>query len=89
MFTVNKQLSENCNTLTEYVEYQNELTATKTADDLADPDDWTFADLEAMARIVEADMQAVTESSQAVPSMDETIQEVEKSLKKSTSPSLH
>jgi hypothetical protein len=69
--------------LTEYVEYQKERTTSKTAADLADPDEWTFADLETMARIIEADMQTVTESTHSIPAIDEAIQEVEKSLKKS------
>lgn len=69
--------------MTEYVQYQNERTVPKTADDLENPDDWTFADLETMARIVEADMKPVEESTHFIPEIDNTIQEVEKSLKKS------
>jgi len=68
------------------VEYQKERTNPKSADDLADPDEWTFADLGAMARIVEADLQVVKESADAVPHIDDIIQEVEKSLKKSRFP---
>ena len=69
--------------MTEYVQYQNERRVPKTADDLENPDDWTFADLEAMARIVEADMKPVEKSTRSIPDIDNTIQEVEKSLKKS------
>jgi hypothetical protein len=66
------------------VEYQSERTTSKTADDLTDPDEWTFADLEDMARIVEADMQTVADSTRSIPDIDDIIQEVEKSLKKSS-----
>ena len=52
-------------------------------DNLENPDDWTFVDLEAMARIVEADKKPVEESTHSIPDIDNTIQEVEKSLKKS------
>ena len=81
----NRQLSENASSLAEYVEYQRQETGSKSAADLSNPDDWTFADLQTIARIVETNMKSVEAIVKQLPAIDESIQDVEKSLKKSTS----
>ena len=79
-----EKLSENTKSLAEYVEYQSEQTGVKTAEDLEHPDEWTFADLNAISRIVEGHNKSVEDCMKDIPKIDEAIQELEKSLKKSS-----
>lgn len=65
------------------MEYQRRGADSKSAADLSNPDDWRFADLQTVARIVETNMKSVEAIVKQLPSIDESIQEVEKSLKKS------
>lgn len=79
-----EKLSENAKSLAEYVEDQSEQTGVKTAEDLDHPDDWTFADLNAISRIVEGHNRSVEDCMKDIPKIDEAIQDLEKSLKKSS-----
>jgi hypothetical protein len=81
----NRQLSENANSLAEYVEYQCQETGSKSAADLSNPNDWTFAELHRITGIVETNMKSVEAIVKQLPIIDESIQDVEKSLKKSIS----
>jgi hypothetical protein len=65
------------------VEYQSQHTTPKVADDLSNPAEWTSADLPSIFHITETDMWSVEKSMESVPSIDEAIQDIEKSLKKS------
>lgn len=76
-------MSENAKNLAEYVEYQSEKTEPKTADDLANPDGWTFVDLDTISQITITDTKSVNATVENIPAIDESIQELEKSLKKS------
>jgi hypothetical protein len=78
----NRQLSESARSLAEYVEYQRQEKGSKSAADLSNPDDWTFADLQRIAGIVETNMKSVEAIVKQLPAIDESIQDVEKSLKK-------
>jgi hypothetical protein len=75
-------LSENANNLAEYVEYQSQQAESKTASDLDDVDNWTFADLNTISRLVADNTLIVKEIVEKIPKVDESILEVEKSLKK-------
>lgn len=66
--------------------YQNQETNPKSADNLGNPNDWTLADLRAISRIVESDTRSVKEVIKKMPAIDESIHELEKSLKKSIPP---
>lgn len=69
--------------MSEYLEYQSQEAKPKTAANLDNPDDWTFANLETVSRIVESDARSIEEFVKEIPAIDESIQELEKSLKKS------
>jgi hypothetical protein len=77
------KLSQNANNLAEYVEYQSERTGPKTAEDLANPDEWNFVDLDTISQITAAETKTVNTTVENTPAIDESIQELEKSLKKS------
>ena len=81
----NGQLSENASSLSEYVEFQRQETDSKSVVDLANPDNWTFADLQTIAGIVKRNMKSVEGIVKKLPAIDSSIQDVEKSLKKSIS----
>jgi hypothetical protein len=67
------------------VQYQHQETYSKLAADLSNPDDWTFADLQSITGIVETNMKSVEAIVKQLSAIDESIQDVEKSLKKSIS----
>jgi len=69
--------------LAEYIEYQSERMGPKTADDLENPEEWTLADMDAISRIIDTHNKSIDESTKVIPQIDEAIQELEKSLKKS------
>lgn len=71
--------------MSEYVEYQTQGLKPKSAADLGNLDSWTFANLETVSRIVESDTRSVEEFVKEIPAVDESIEELEKSLKKSIS----
>jgi hypothetical protein len=75
-------LSENAKNLAEYVDDQSQQAETKTASDLNKADDWTFADLKTISDLVADNMLIVKEIVEKIPNMDESILELEKSLKK-------
>jgi hypothetical protein len=66
------------------VQYQKEQGEPKSVANLSlHHEDWTMSDLHAVERIVEERSKSVEEVLRKVPSMDNSIQELEKSLKKS------
>ena len=67
------------------MQYQYQETYSKSAADLSNPDDWTFADLQSIAGIVETNVKSVEAIVKQLSAIDESIQDVEKSLKKSIS----
>lgn len=67
------------------MEYQNQETNPKSANELGNPDEWTFADLQTISRIAESNTKSVEEVVKKIPAIDESIQDLEKSLKKSIS----
>jgi hypothetical protein len=78
------KLSENAKHLAEYVEDQSQQTEPKTASDLHNVDEWTFADLHTISRLVADNMLIVKGIVENIPTVDESIQNLEKSLKKRT-----
>jgi hypothetical protein len=67
------------------VQYQSQQNSTKTVADLASPEGWTFADLNTLSQIIETSSKSVKTIVKDLPAVDESIQELEKSLKKSIS----
>lgn len=64
--------------------YQKEQGELKSVDNLShDHGDWTMSDLHVIELIVEERSKSVEKVLRKVPSMDDSIQELEKSLKKS------
>jgi len=77
-------LSEITSNFSAYVQYQKEEGEPKSTAGLShDHEEWTMADLHAVERIVDDKSKSVEEILHNVPSMDGSIQELEKSLKKS------
>jgi hypothetical protein len=77
-------LSEITRNFSQYIQYQKEEDEPKSAADLGlDAEEWTMADLHAVERIIDDKSKFVEEILRNVPSMDDSIQELEKSLKKS------
>ena len=70
--------------LVNYVRDQSTDDMDKTTEDLHSPDHWKFADLGTISQIIEESHRLIDESLKDIPSSDESIQELEKSLKKST-----
>jgi hypothetical protein len=75
-------LSENASNLAEYVEYQSQQAESMTVSDFGDADNWTFADLNTISRLVTDNTLIVKEIVEKIPKADESILEMEKSLKK-------
>ena len=67
------------------MDYQNQDTNLKSADNLGNPNNWILADLYAISRIVDSDTRSVEEVIKRMPAIDESIHDLEKSLKKSIS----
>jgi hypothetical protein len=77
-------LSEITRNFSQYIQYQKEEDELKSTADLGrDAEEWTMADLHTVERIVDDKSKSVEEILSNVPSMDDSIQELEKSLKKS------
>jgi hypothetical protein len=68
------------------VEYQGQEGDPKSAADLANSDEWRFADLQTITQIIEASEKTVKEIVKDVPAIDESIQDIQKSQKKSIVP---
>ena len=65
------------------MEFQRQETDSKSIADLSNPDNWTFADMHTIAGIIETNMKSVEGIVKKLPAVDESIQDDEKSLKKS------
>ena len=77
-------MSEITRNFSQYIQYQKEEDEPKSSADLGrDAEEWTMADLHAVERIVDDKSKSVEEILRKVPSVDDSIQELEKSLKKS------
>jgi len=69
--------------LAEYISRESHSSGEKTELDLSTPDEWTFADINAITQIVEKNTKMVESIMDSLPPIEDAIQEIEKSLKKS------